>query len=223
MTQSTDLDMVEFADNPEPRCPCILLLDTSGSMQGEKIDALNAGLRTLKEYLMDDPLAVKRVEVAVITFDSSVKVVHDFVTADNFDPPTLTATGMTHMASGIHKALDMLRERKAVYKSNGVAYYRPWVMLITDGEPQGESDEIVQRAIQRLKQEENDRRVVFFAVGVVGANMTKLTEIAVRTPIKLTGLNFKEMFVWLSASMSTVAQSRIDDQVALPPPGWGSV
>jgi len=192
-------------------------------MQGEKIDALNAGLRTLKDCLMDDQLAVKRVELAVVTFDSNVNVVHDFVTADNFNPPTLTTTGMTHMGSGIQKALDMLKERKAVYKANGVAYYRPWVMMITDGEPQGESDEIVQRAIQRLTQEENDRRVAFFAVGVAGANMTRLTEIAVRTPIKLTGLNFKEMFVWLSASMATVAQSRIDDQVALPPPGWGSV
>ena len=69
----------------------------------------------------------------------------------------------------------------------------------------------------------SEKRVAFFAVGVAGANMTKLAEIAVRTPIKLIGLNFKEMFIWLSASMSTVAQSRVNDQVALPPPGWGSV
>lgn len=41
----------EFVDNPEPRCPCILLVDTSGSMSGEPIKELNAGLVTFKDEL----------------------------------------------------------------------------------------------------------------------------------------------------------------------------
>lgn len=59
-------DAVEFAENPEPRCPCVLLLDTSGSMQGAAIDALNQGLRTFQEELTKDALASKQVEVAVV-------------------------------------------------------------------------------------------------------------------------------------------------------------
>jgi uncharacterized protein YegL len=190
-------------------------------MQGEKINALNAGMVTFKQSLMKDPLAVKRVEVAVITFDSSVKLVHKFVTVDQFQPPVLTTTGYTAMGSGIHMALDLLQQRKAVYKSNGVAYYRPWVMLITDGEPRGETQDIVFSAMQRLKREEQDRHVTLFAVGVDGANMIQLAEITSCTPIKLTGLNFNELFVWLSASMSSVAQQRKVNQISLPPPGRG--
>jgi uncharacterized protein YegL len=53
--------------------------------------------------------------------------------------------------------------------------------------------------------------------------MDRLNQIAVRTPLKLNGLNFIEMFVWLSASMSAVSHSKLDEQVALPPIGWGSV
>jgi len=70
-------DAVEFAENPEPRCPCILLLDISGSMQGERINALNEGLRTFKEELNRDSLANKRVEVAIVTFNTDVQVVQD--------------------------------------------------------------------------------------------------------------------------------------------------
>jgi len=81
---------IEFADNPEPRCPCVLLLDTSGSMQGAPIEALSQGLKVFKEDLCKDGLASRRVELAVVTFDSDVKVVQDFVTADQFQPPTLT-------------------------------------------------------------------------------------------------------------------------------------
>jgi uncharacterized protein YegL len=82
----------EFADNPEPRCPCVLLLDTSGSMQGEPVAQLNAGLVTFKNALAADALAAKRVELAIITF-GPVQVLSEFQTADSFQPPSLLAPG----------------------------------------------------------------------------------------------------------------------------------
>lgn len=224
MTDTLRLDeVVEFAENPEPRCPCVLLLDTSGSMQGDAIAALNQGLESFREELTKNSLASRRVEVAIVTFDSQVQVVQDFVTADQFQPPELTAQGLTTMGAGIHKALDLLQERKSQYRSNGIAYYRPWVFMITDGEPQGEFEDVIEQAAQRLQMDETNKRVAFFSVGVENANMTRLGQIGVRAPLKLKGLNFVEMFVWLSASMSAVSHSKVDDQVALPPIGWGSV
>lgn len=224
MTITTPLEeAVEFAENPEPRCPCVLLLDTSGSMHGAAIAALNQGLQTFRDDLAKDPLASRRVEVAVVAFNSEVEVVQDFVTADLFAPPILTASGMTHMGAAIHKALDLIQARKAQYRANGIAYYRPWVFLITDGAPQGEPDGIVEQAAKRIQEDESAKRVAFFAVGVENADMVRLAQIAVRTPVKLIGLNFVEMFVWLSASMQKISQSQVDEQVALPPPGWSTV
>src|SRR5580658_6352916 len=83
---------VEFADNPEPRCPCLLLLDTSGSMRGQPINELNAGIRLFRDELVADSMASKRVEIAIVGF-GPVQVLSDFRTADAFDPPTLAATG----------------------------------------------------------------------------------------------------------------------------------
>ncbi len=216
-------EAVEFAENPEPRCPCVLLLDTSASMTGTPIQALNDGLETFRDNLITDDLAKKRVEVAIISFDNQVKIVQDFITADQFENPVLTAQGQTYMGTAIHKALDMIAARKSEYRNNGISYYRPWVFLITDGEPQGESEKIVKEAGDRIQQEEDNKHVAFFAVGVEGANMDKLGEIVQRTPLKLRGLDFREMFIWLSASMQQVSHSKVDEQVALPPPGWGAV
>ncbi|MGD1803821.1 vWA domain-containing protein [Dapis sp. BLCC M126] len=216
-------EAVEFAENPEPRCPCVLLLDTSASMTGTPIQALNDGLETFRDNLITDDLAKKRVEVAIISFDNQVKIVQEFITADQFENPVLTAQGQTYMGTAIHKALDMIAARKSEYRNNGITYYRPWVFLITDGEPQGESERIVKEAGDRIKQEEDSKHVAFFAVGVEGANMDKLGEIVMRTPLKLRGLDFREMFIWLSASMQQVSHSKVDEQVALPPPGWGAV
>ena len=170
MPENVNLEeAVEFAENPEPRCPCVLLLDTSGSMQGEPIEALNRGLKAFKDDLIKDPLASRRVEISVITFDNDIKVVQDFVTVDNFNPPTLTAQGQTFMGGGIQKALELLQARKNTYRANGVAYYRPWVFMITDGEPQGEPEYVVKNAAQRLATDEAQKLVAFFAVGVENA------------------------------------------------------
>lgn len=215
--------VVEFAENPEARCPCVLLLDTSGSMEGEPILALMRGLQAFKEDLCRDSLASRRVEIAVVTFDSDVTVAQDFVTADMFEPPALTAQGSTLMGTAIQKALDMIAARKAQYKAAGVLYYRPWVFMVTDGEPNGESAEMLQSVANRVREEEEHKRVAFFAVGVEQANMERLSKLVVRTPVKLLGLNFVEMFVWLSRSAQAVSHSKMNEQVALPPPGWGTV
>jgi uncharacterized protein YegL len=224
MSESLRLeDAVEFAENPEPRCPCVLLLDTSGSMSGAPIDALNAGLQTFCTELNKDNLARKRVEVAIVSFSSQVKIIQDFVTADRFEAPTLIAQGLTSMGTGINQALDLIADRKLQYRNNGVTYYRPWVFMITDGEPQGESESAIQEGIARIQDDETNKRVAFFAVGVESANMKRLSEIVVRSPLKLKGLNFQELFIWLSASMQRVSNSKPDEQVPLPPPGWGEV
>ena len=210
-------DMVEFADNPEPRCPCVLLLDTSVSMRNnDAIGALNEGIRTFKSELEQDDLAALRVEVAIITFGNGVDVAQDFVTVDRFDPPALSADGgSTPMAQGIQAALDHVESRKQRYRESGVGYYRPWVFMITDGEPTGETQDMVDAASERLAGEERDKRVAFFAAGVEGANMGLLSQIVPRTPLPLKGLAFNELFVWLSASMSQVSRSRTDDEVQL--------
>jgi uncharacterized protein YegL len=120
-----DFSKVEFDhSNPEPRCPCVLLLDTSGPMGGEPINQLNAGLQAFQQALNQDSLAMLRVEVAIITFDP-VNVAQDFITANHFTAPVLSTGGSTSMGTAIALVLDKLHERKQTYKQNEVSYYRP--------------------------------------------------------------------------------------------------
>jgi uncharacterized protein YegL len=127
------------------------------------------------------------------------------------------------MGEGVLKAMALVDERKAAYKRNGVDYYRPWVFLLTDGEPQGEPSERFDEARQRVYAAEKAKQVAFFAVGVEGANMERLAQLTPRAPARLVGLDFAGMFVWLSKSAQAVSHSETSDQVALPPAGWASV
>lgn len=207
-----------FADNPENRCPVVLVLDNSGSMGGTPIQQLNEGLQLFRDELFADSLAAKRVEVAIVTF-GPVTVQTDFTTVQNFYAPTISAASDTPMGAAIEKAIEILAERKSAYKAAKVGYYRPWIFLITDGGPTDSTT----RAAQLVREGESSKAFMFFAVGVEGANFDALRTIAVREPLKLKGMQFRELFQWLSASLSSVSRSRPSDEVPLQnPSGWAT-
>jgi len=211
----------DLISNPEPRCPCLLLLDTSTSMRGSPIAELNQGLVTFKDELMADRMATQRVEVGVLTF-GPVMVQSDFQTPDQWNPPSLVANGDTPIGGAVEEGLRMLEARKQLYRSSGISYYRPWIFLITDGGP----TDSWQNAAALVRAGDNDQRksFSFFAVGVEGANMDILARISHREPLRLQGLRFRDLFAWLSSSLGGVARSQPGDAVALPSPsGWASV
>ena len=223
MSDQIPFILPELIVNPEPRCPCLLLLDTSASMAGAPMDQLNQGLKTLKQDLESDGIAMQRVEIAIITF-GPVQLISDFQTASNFTPPNLTTSGDTPIGAAILQGLELLEQRKQMYRKAGISYFRPWVFLISDGSPTDDW----KRAAQKVQAGDNiqQKQFCFFAVGVNGADMDTLGEICSpnRPPLQLKGLCFRELFAWLSNSLSNVSRSQLGDTVLLPPPtGWSAV
>jgi uncharacterized protein YegL len=249
------LEQAEFADNPEPRCPVVLVLDTSGSMNGAPIQELNQGLFEFGQTLRTDRLTALRVEVALVTFGGTVRVLdvrgerserreavpgkpqalagrpkpkeipfdahQAFVGVDYFSPPALEANGGTPMGEAVQRALALLKDRKEIYKQNGLDYFRPWVFVISDGKPTDKGWEAV---ADQVRLEESRKGLIFYGVGVEKADLKVLARFSeARPPLRLKGLAFDGLFMWLSKSLAAVANSRPGEQTPLPPVGWGEV
>lgn len=197
---------VEFADNANERTPCVLVLDCSGSMRGEPIKQLNAGLKALERELKEDIDASSRVQLLIIkAFGKDEAIISsDWTDAMNFEAPTMEAGGLTPLGKAMELALKKIEEQKCLYDSCGITSKRPWIFLISDGEPTDYDWEFVAKECRKAQ---DHKKVVIHAVGTQGANLDKLAKFSTISPKRLTGLKFTEFFLWLSRSVSCVSRA----------------
>ncbi len=213
---------VSFNDNSSQRTPCVLVLDGSGSMGGEPIEQLNEGLQLLESALKEDPTTALRVQLLVIRAGGldQVEILTDWTDAIDFQAPTVQANGTTPLGAAMNLALEKVEQQKAAYDANGISSTRPWVILISDGSPTDPGWDLV---AERCRLAENNRKLVVFPIGTEGAILENLGAFSNMGPKKLKGLQFKELFVWLSRSMATVSVSSPGERVQLPATNWAEV
>jgi uncharacterized protein YegL len=216
---SSDLMIVRTEDlllNPTNRVPIALCLDASGSMSGQPMQELNEGVRLFFEALRADPIARASAEVAIIGFSDQAETVIDFQGLSGVDsPPKMVCVGGgTNLGGGVTLALDRLETRKQEYQKAGVDYFQPWLVLMTDGVPTTTEHN---QAGPRACKLEADGKLVIFPIGIgSGADMTTLAIFSKkRSPLRLSGLNFRQFFEWLSRSVVRVSQSRPGEKIPL--------
>lgn len=193
------------------RVPICLCLDTSGSMY-DCIEELNDAVEVFYEEIRKDEQAVNSADIAIVTFDSYVKVAEEFSDVEVKKKPHFEANGGTDMAGGIKKALEILDARKLQYQKYGRDYYQPWLVIMSDGAP-NDPNAIPYAEIQKRVSE---RKLVVFCFGIgSGADMELLKRISPKT-MKIKDGSFKGFFEWLSKSVIRVSQSKPGEKVSLP-------
>lgn len=201
----------EEVQNYSQKCCVALVLDTSSSMAGASIDQLNFGIRSfLDEISADKPNLGQKLELGIITFDSAVTRVSEPKLAESIDFKPLTVNGTTMMVDGVREGIKMVGQRKQWYKSTGQTYFRPWVIMITDGDPDSDQQGELPKLAAEIRQGMDDEDFWFMAIGVTGAKMSTLEQISHDNmkPHKISGLKFSEFFRWLSSTIGDVAKGQ---------------
>lgn len=239
------LRVQDLVENPTARIPICLCIDTSGSMgavegacvptgetifeDGEewnlvtggtsRIDELKKGIDLFYDAIRNDEIAAYSAEICIVTFDDQARCLVNFANVEKQgDIPKIVAQGDTAMGEGVNLALDLLEQRKQEYKDKGVDYYQPWLVLMSDGTPNGSKSEY-NRAVHRTVEMVESNKITVFPIAIGDeANLLALNQFSPkRSALKLQGLKFCEFFDWLSKSVSKTSQSIPGESVSLNP------
>lgn len=219
----------DLLDNPDPRVPVCLCLDTSTSMRSTingktRIQLLQEGLEELYDAIYEDEDARYAAEFCIVTFDNVATKLMDFSRVEygnvRENPPKLTANGMTVMGDGLNMALDLLEKRKEQYKGKAVDYYQPWLVLITDGEDNGDADSM-RRARERIHELVAQKKLCIYPFHVGrDKGFAALKDLSpAQEPMNIGANQMKGMFKWLSKSVVKVSCSRlgVNTEIVLTP------
>ena len=200
------------------RLPVYLLLDCSGSMSGEPIEAVRQGVKALLAELKTDPMSLETAYLSVITFASTAKQVAPLEGLFAFKEPQLQSGGSTSMGSALQLLENCMdtEVRKSTPEQKGD--WKPLVFLITDGMPTDNWE----KAADRIKQKKPGNIIACAAgSGADEYTLKRITEIVVKLD-NLQPDTLKAYFRWVSNSIKTTSQSVVqvmaDAPVNLPPP-----
>ena len=206
------------------RLPVYLLLDCSGSMMGEPIEALRQGVKALLSELRGDPQALETAYLSVITFDSHARQTMPLTELMQFKEPELRASGATALGGALEVLMDCVENE--VHKSTETQKgdWRPLVFILTDGAPT--DVEAFGQAAQALKGMKA-ANIVACAAGS-RADTTYLRQITENVLMMntLSAGDMARFFAWVSGSIKMSSKSldaRPGAAIELPPPPDGFV
>lgn len=218
-------------DNFQSKCLCVLLLDVSGSMrkpitegsEERRIDKLNEAIASFYDDIVNAKNGVSKqtkgmLEVAIVAFDQESKLIRKpkLLSSDDVAPVLTERGSTTETVKALDMAInDVIADRKKFYIQTGQRYYRPWIVLLTDGNPTS-SEESIKTMSETIRKKVNEKRFTIIGVGVGDAvSMNKLKYLTADRALPLKDMRFAQFFSWLSKSMSNIAKSTEDDTIDL--------
>lgn len=141
----------------------LLLVDTSASMAGEKICAVERAINGFVDDLKGTHEA-ECTDICIVSFSDEAKIVQPFTCASNVAEIALEASGPTSLWKALSLSIDLINNQKRLYKQLAITYYKPGIILITDGSPTDTDDS----AIPKLKRDIASKKYSVCVLGLPG-------------------------------------------------------
>ena len=187
------------------------VVDVSSSMGGTPINELNAALNRFKAEVCEDKGTRRILDIAIISFNHETKIVQNFRSVTEMESVNLVANGGTIMGQAVETAIQLVSARSKEYNNTGAVPYKPWIVLISDGAPADNIDDVA-REVRSL---EERGKLKFWSLGVTGYDANTLKKFSKRV-MQLEGYSFYGFIDWAAKSMRCVSESVPTEEPRLP-------
>lgn len=215
---------IEIFDRPVreasvPHVALALVLDVSASMSGTKIQSLNNAVNNLISQIKKDGRLKDIVDLGIFTFGEKGKqpIYQGFRAISDCVNISLTAEDRsTYVTTAINKAVEMLRARVGIYSQGGGAY-KPWIVVITDGEFHDSPEELNSTA-EKMKKRESQGKLQIFGLGVAGYKRSQLEQLT-NSSSHVLDIDVKDLTTflsWIGKSFAIISSAEPGANVDLP-------
>jgi len=202
------------------RLPIYLLLDTSGSMTGEPIEAVRNGVQILLSALRQDPYALETAYLSIITFDTTARQVVPLTELTAFQMPDIQATGVTALGDALKLVAERAHVEVMKTTNDQKGDWKPVVFLMTDGTPTDDW----KRGLTAFQKQKFGMVVACGFGGNASLDVLKAITENVLQLENTDSATIRAFFKWVSSSISTTSQ-KVDEMAKevkgldeLPPP-----
>lgn len=196
-------------NNKTRRALISVCIDNSKSMSGIRIDTVNTKINEFIKNMYSNKMARASVELSIITFGHEVSVIREFLPLSSKEKLNIVANGSrTEMGEGVKKALDLLDNRMEELTELGTRFYKPWLIIISDGEASdiNKCIEVSKKVIDRQKAGELKVKCMNFSTE---GEIDSLKQFSVDESVDMVDdMKTWEFFSMLSRSISSVSQAR---------------
>jgi uncharacterized protein YegL len=197
-----------------------LVLDISGSMQGKSIRSLNDAVNGMIEQMKFDERLRNIVDLSIFLFgDPKIQNIYQgFRAIADCEKVNISANGgSTYVVDALEMALEITRNRCVAYDKAGGSY-KPWVILITDGEFFDEESALLALG-SKVREREAQGKLNFFGLGVKGYDRKQLEHFTSNPGriIDVSAANFGEFLSWVGRSLKAVSTKEVGATVTLEP------
>ncbi|HEX8577604.1 MAG TPA: VWA domain-containing protein [Flavobacterium sp.] len=188
------------------RLPVYLLLDTSGSMSGEPIEAVKNGVQIMISSLRQNPQAIETAFLSVITFDSTARQIIPLTDLASFQMVDIKATGVTALGDALKLVTHKIETEVAKTTTEQKGDWKPLVFIMTDGIPTDDW----QNGLQEFKKSKVAFTVACAAGSGADTNILKQITDNVVSLDTADSATIGKFFQWVTASIG-VSSTRVED------------
>ena len=200
------------------RLPVYILIQTSGAMRGEPIEAIKVGLETMVTSLRQDPFALESVHISVITFNNVPKQILPLTELENMQIPAIEQpeAGATLLGEALNFLCQKIDTEVALSTPERKGDWMPLLFIMCDG--RASDVKLFNEAVIKIKQRHFGSIVVCLVGKLRTENVKQITDKIVNLDTS-DGTTFRQFFKWVSASVSVGNRTiGATDEILLPPP-----